>query len=193
MKSETVKTADMATRVRRALVVRPAPIVGRALVVRQTLVMGWALVVGWGLFAAPPLAGQSIEMNFFLAIQGPTWGADRPPVGITDAFCHDLAYGEGFGHLTWRAYLTGTSADGEGGEVARERIGEGPWYNFYGVMIAEDVAQLHSDDNNLWLESAVTVRGQTAPEGVLEIPMGSQLDGRDFSRDGPLFCFGVPQ
>ena len=187
MKSETVKTVDTATRVRRALVV------GRALVVRQALVMGWALVVGWGLFAAPPLAGQSIQMNFFLAIEGPTWGADRPPVGISDAFCHDLAYGEGFGHLTWHAYLTGTSADGEGGEVARARIGEGPWYNFHGVMIAEDVAQLHSDDNNLWLESAVTVRGQTAPEGVLEIPMGSQLDGGDFSRDGPLFCFGVPQ
>ena len=59
-------------------------------------------------------------------------------------------------------------------------------------MIAEDVAQLHSDDNNLWLQSAVTVRGQTAPEGVLEIPMGSQLDGGDFSRDGPFFCVGLP-
>ena len=74
----------------------------------------------------------------------------------------------------------------------RWQRGEGPWYNYYGVMIAEDVAQLHSDDNNLGLQNAVTVRGQTAPEGVLEIPLGSQLDGGDFSRDGPLLCFGVP-
>ena len=102
---------------------------------------------------------------------------------MSDSHCHDEAYGEGFGQLTWHAYLNGTAADGEEGEVARERIGEGPWINFYGVVIAENVAQLHSDDNNLWFESAVTVRGQTAPEGVLEIPPGSELDGGDFSRD----------
>ena len=168
MKSETVNTSDMVTRV------------------------GWALVVGWGLSGIQPLAGQVSQMNFFVAIQGPTGGAALPPVAISDSYCHDLAYAEGFGQLTWHAYLTGTSADGEGGEVASERIGEGPWYNYYGVMIAEDVAQLHSDDTNLGLQSAVTVRGQTAPEGVLEIPLGSQLDGGDFSRDGPLLCFGVP-
>ena len=169
MKSEMANTSDMVTRV------------------------GWALVVGWGLSGIQPLAGQVSQMNFFVAIQGPTWGAAQPPVRVSDSYCNELAYAEGFGfQFTWHAYLTGTSADGEGGEVARERIGEGPWYNYYGVMIAEDVAQLHSDDNNLGLQSAVTVRGQTAPEGVLEIPLGSQLDGGDFSRDGPLLCFGVP-
>ena len=52
--------------------------------------------------------------------------------------------------------------------------------------------RLHSDANNLWLESAVTVRGETPPEEV-QIPVGSQLDGGDFSRDGPFLCFGVPQ
>ena len=141
---------------------------------------------------APPLAGQSPDMNFFVAVEGPTWGADRAPVEMSDTHCYDLAYPQGFGHLTWRAYLTGTSADGEEGEVARERIGEGPWYNYYGVLIAEDVAQLHSDGNNLWFESAVLVTGETAPDGALEIPPGSQLDGRAFSRDGPFLCFGLP-
>ena len=180
MKSETINTPDMATRVRRTLVVRRA------------LVVGAALVVGGSLSTAQPLAGQVARMNFFFVIEGPTWGANLPPVTVGDSYCQELGYAEGFGQLTWHAYLTGTSANGEEGEVARERIGEGPWYNFYGVTIAEDVAQLHSDDNNLWLESAVTVRGQTAPDGVLEIPMGSQLDGGDFSRDGPLLCFGLP-
>ncbi len=150
------------------------------------------LIVAMFFFAASPLAGHSSRMNFFVALEGPSYGANRPPVVVSDAFCYDEAYGEGLGHLTWRAYLTGTSADGEADQVARERIGEGPWYNFNGVEIAADLDQLHSDSNNLSVESAVTVRGQTAPEGVLEIPPGSQLDGTDFSREGPFFCFGVP-
>ena len=144
------------------------------------------------LILSPPLSGQSPDMNFFLAVEGATWGADRAAVEVSDTHCHDLAYPQGYGHLTWRAYLTGASADGEGDEIARERIGEGPWYNYYGVLIADDVSQLHSDENNLWLESAVTILGETAPAGLLEIPLGSQLDGGRFARDGPFLCFGLP-
>lgn len=154
--------------------------------------MVWTVVAGMALFAAAPLAGQSQKMNFFVAFEGPSWGANRPPIGVSDAFCFDEAYAEGFGQLTWHAYLTGTAADGEASQVARARIGEGPWFNYYGVEIATNLDQLHSDDNNLWIESAVSVRGQTAPEGVLEISPGSQLNGTDFSREGPFFCFGVP-
>ncbi|MCH7857489.1 MAG: hypothetical protein IIB37_12120 [Gemmatimonadetes bacterium] len=173
MNSQAINTSDMAA--------------------RTVTRVGRALLVGGILFAAQPLAAQSFDMNFFLVIQGPTWGPDEPDVEISDSHCYDQGYAEGFGHLTWRAYLTGSAEDGEEGEVARERIGKGPWYNYHGIMIAEDVAQLHSDENNLWLESAVTVKGLTAPEDVLEIPWGSQLDGGDFSRDGPFLCFGVPQ
>lgn len=131
-------------------------------------------------------------MNFFLALKGPTWGADRPALEVSDAQCRDLAYVQGYGHLTWHAYLDGSAAEGEGDEIARDRIGTGPWYNYYGVLIAENLEQLHSDDNNLWSESAVTVTGETAPEGTLEIPWGSELDGGDFSREGPFLCFGLP-
>ncbi len=150
------------------------------------------LLVGMVVLTATPLAGQNTQMNFFVALEGPTWGANRPPVGVSDAQCTDLAYPLGFGHLNWRSYLTGTAADGEEGQVARERIGAGPWYNYYGVEIATDLNQLHSDGNNLSAESAVTATGEQVPEGVLQIPPGSQLDGSDFSRQGPFFCFGVP-
>ena len=153
---------------------------------------GALLVVGMVLLATPPLSAQSFEMNFFVAIEGPTWGADRGAIEVSDSHCHDLGYAQGYGHLTWRAYLTGIASDGEGDQVARARIGRGPWYNFYGVEIAKDLDQLHSDENNLWAQSAVTVTGEIAPEGVLEIPWGSQLDGGEFSREGPLLCFGVP-
>lgn len=183
MMSEMVKT-DLATTVRAA----PTTTVKTDLATR----MGGALILGMALFAASPLAGQSNRMNFFVALEGPTWGANRPPVGVSDAQCTDLAYPQGFGHLNWRAYLTGTAADGEEDQIARERIGEGPWYNYDGVVIAADVGQLHSDANNLTLETAVTVMGEPAPDGALEIPPGSQLDGTAFTREGPFFCFGVP-
>ncbi len=150
------------------------------------------LIVAMFFFAASPLAGQSTRMNFFVALEGPSSGANLPALVVSDAFCFDEGYAEGFGHLTWRAYLTGTPPDGEADQIARERIGEGPWYNYFGVVIAENLDQLHSDGNNLSFQSAVTVRGQTAPEGVLEIPSGSELDGSDFSREGPFFCFGLP-
>jgi hypothetical protein len=111
---------------------------------------------------------------------------------VSDQQCTDLAYAQGYGHLTWRAYLNGTAADGEADQIARQRIGTGPWFNYYGVEIAENVAQLHSDENNLWGETAITVLGEYPPDGVLEIPMGSTLDGGLFNRAGPFFCFGVP-
>src|SRR5687767_13302799 len=139
-----------------------------------------------------PLEAQNANpaMNFFLVPAGPSYGTEQPAVRVSDSYCATLAYPQGFGNLRWRAYLDGKAADGEGGQVARDRIGPGPYYNFYGVLIAESVAQLHSDDNNLWAESAVTVTGEAAPAGFT-IPTGSQLDGSDFTRQGPFFCFGI--
>ena len=142
--------------------------------------------------ASAPLEAQSAspQMNFFLVPAGPSYGGNQPALRVSDDYCGTLAYPQGFGHLQWKAYLDGTAADGEAGQVARTRIGPGPFYNFYGVLIAETVAQLHSDDNNLWSESAVTVTGEAGPANFT-IPPGSQLDGTDFTRRGPFFCFGV--
>jgi hypothetical protein len=141
---------------------------------------------------APPTAAsaQDLNMSFFVAPEGPSWGADQPALSVADQHCADLAYAQGYGHLTWHAYLNGSDAEGEGDQIARDRIGSGPWYNFYGVLIAENVEQLHTDDNNLWEESAVTVTGEYPPEGELTIVWGSELDGGLYDRSGPYFCFG---
>lgn len=144
------------------------------------------------LWTPTTICAQSMDMNFFVAVEGAKWGADQPALEVSDQQCTDLAYAQGFGHLRWRAYLNGSEADGEGDQLARERIGTGPFYNYYGVMIAESVEQLHSDDNNLWGESAVTVLGEYPPDGALVIPMGSELDASLYTRAGPFFCFGVP-
>lgn len=150
------------------------------------------VVAGAVLLMAPSaISAQSTDMNFFVAAEGASWGADQPALEVSDTQCTDLAYAQGYGHLTWRAYLNGAADDGEGDQRARERIGQGPWYNYYGVPIAEDLAQLHSDENNLWVESAVTVLGEYAPE-ELPLPMGSLLDADLYTRAGPFLCFGVP-
>jgi len=70
----------------------------------------------WVVALAPiPLAAQnpSPDMNFFLAPTGPTFGANQPAQLVADSYCATLAYPQGFGHLTWRAYLT------EGAQAAR--------------------------------------------------------------------------
>jgi hypothetical protein len=53
---------------------------------------------------------------------------------------------------------------------ARDRIGTGPWYNFKGEMIAQDLAHLHGDTmelahqgNNLNKLTGLTEKGQIVP------------------------------
>lgn len=148
-----------------------------------------ALALAFGGLGAAPLHGQSLDMNFFLSPDGP--GGDQfGAVIVSDGHCHAQGYAAGFGDRTWKAYLTGTEADGEAGEVARERIGPGPFINYNGVVIAETVDQLHSDASRLNLETALTVNGAPPPADVV-IPKGSELDGRSFTRHGPLLCFGT--
>jgi len=88
--------------------------------------------------------------------------------------------------LTWRAYLSAISMGGEAAVHARDRIGDGPWYNYEGVMIAEDVDHLHSDDANLTKETILTERGSMVngrgdDPNQHDILTGSTLDGRAFT------------
>ena len=59
-------------------------------------------------------------------------------------------------------------------------------------MIAENLAQLHSDESNLDPSTAITLTGDFVPRELLTVPAGSALDGRSFSGKGAYFCFGVP-
>lgn len=142
-------------------------------------------------FGAGALEAQEVTMTFFVIPAGPTWGANQPAILISDEHCHQTAYAVGLGDRTWRAYLNGSAADGEGSQVARARIGSGPWHNYYGVMIAEDLDQLHSDASYLNQDTAITITGEAVSPDVLRVPTGSSLDGSDFSREGPYFCFGI--
>lgn len=111
------------------------------------------LSAGAALIAGIALA-QSDNASFFVTSENPGNGGDLGGLEGADAHCQALAESAGIGDKTWRAYLSTSTVD------ARDRVGDGPWYNVDGVMIAEDVEQLHGD-NNLTGETAIDENGDT--------------------------------
>jgi hypothetical protein len=110
--------------------------------------------------AAPALADEPApNMSFFVTSTNPGKGGDLGGLAGADAYCKALATAVGVGSKTWRAYLSTTTVD------ARDRIGNGPWYNATGVKIAANIAELHGDNNKITAETALTEKG-TAPNYV---------------------------
>ncbi len=92
---------------------------------------------------APGLAwADQPAMSFFITSTGSGKGGDLGGLAGADAHCQALAAAAGAGGKTWRAYL-GQSGESAENVDPRSRIGEGPWYNAEGVMIAEDLTDLH--------------------------------------------------
>jgi len=65
---------------------------------------------------------------------------------------------------------------------ARDRIGSGPWYNYNGVMIARNVDDLYSDNNDLTKQTQLNEKGQITngrgdDPNMHDILTGSQLNG----------------
>ena len=108
---------------------------------------GAALVAGLAL-------AQSDNASFFVTSENPGDGGNLGGLAGADAYCTSLAEAAGIEGKTWSAYLSTSTVD------ARDRIGDGPWYNVAGVMIASDVDNLHGD-NNLTGETAVDENGDT--------------------------------
>ena len=110
-----------------------------------------ALGIGLALAQAP-----AANMSFFVTSSNPGKGGNLGGLAGADAHCQSLAQAVGAGGKTWRAYLSTSTVD------AKDRIGSGPWYNVKGVMIARDVADLHSANNKITGETALTEKG-TSP------------------------------
>ena len=131
---------------------------------------------------APP---QSPNMTFFVVSAGPGKGADLGGLEGADRLCQSLAQAAGAGGKTWRAYLSTQAEGGAQAVNARDRIGRGPWQNFKGEVVAQNVDDLHGDNNKLGMQNSQTERG-TIIAGVGYTPnyhdvlTGSQPDGRAF-------------
>ena len=76
----------------------------------------------------------------------------------------------GAGGKTWRAYLSTSAAGGQAAVNARDRIGRGPWQNAKGVVVAQSVDDLHSDNNRLGKENSLTEKGAMVNQGGGENP-----------------------
>lgn len=132
------------------------------------------------------------EMTFFVTSVGMGKGADLGGLAGADAHCQKLAEAAGAGGHTWRAYLSTSAADGQPAVHARERIGKGPWQNAKGVVVANDVVQLHGD-NNLNKDTALDehgmpVKGRGDQPNMHDILTGSQADGTAFVGDEDRTC-----
>lgn len=114
------------------------------------------------LAAAGPsaLAQTSAEMTFFVTSAGPGKGADLGGLAGADAHCQALAAAAGSKRTSWKAYLSTTAPGGEAGVNARDRIGQGPWKNVKGAVVARSVEDLHSPGNNLTKQTALTEKGE---------------------------------
>ena len=114
------------------------------------------------LLIASPLAAQQNTMSFFITSAGPGDGANLGGLAGADARCKQLADASGVAGAsgkTWHAYLSAKASGGQPAVNAKDRIGNGPWYNAKGVMVAQNVADLHSDNNKLGKENSLTEKG----------------------------------
>ena len=128
-----------------------------------------------------PQPAQQNDMGFFVT-SGVDRSGDTGGLSGADQLCQSLAQAVGAGAKTWHAYL---STQGAGAVNARDRIGQGPWKNVKGVVIANNVAELHGS-NNLTKQTALTEKGAMV-SGVGDDPTthdvltGSQTDGTAFT------------
>lgn len=124
------------------------------------------------------------DMTFFVTSVGPGKGGDLGGLEGADRHCQSLAAAAGAGNRTWRAYLStqGKALSDASAVNARDRIGNGPWYNAKGVLIARNVEELHSARNHLTQETALdekggVVNGRTEKPNTHDMLTGSRPDG----------------
>src|ERR1700742_4644664 len=106
-----------------------------------------------------PVQAQQSAMSFFVTSFGLGKGGDLGGLEGADRHCQSLAQAAGAGGKTWRAYLSTQAADGAQAVNARDRIGSGPWQNFKGEAVAQNVDELHGDNNKLGMPISLTERG----------------------------------
>ncbi len=126
------------------------------------------------------------DMTFFITSEGPGNGGDLGGIEGADAHCQALAEAAGAGGKTWVAYL-GTEREGGRGVDARSRIGDGPWHNAAGELIAEDIDQLHLGPNIVRStaldEDGNRVLGRGDETNRHDILTGAMADGTAFFPD----------
>ena len=132
--------------------------------------------------AAPTPTGSTL--SFFVTSSRSTTG-NLGGLRGADSLCQSLATAAGAGNKTWRAYLS-VERDADNGNRstdARSRIGNGPWFNAKGALVASNLAELHArkGDATVFIdEKGQPINGQWpgSPSPVEhDIMTGSGADG----------------
>ncbi|MEE2822001.1 MAG: lectin [Acidobacteriota bacterium] len=149
----------------------------------MAVVCGPPFVLGQDEESKPPL-------GFF--VTSTVHSGDLGGLAGADAECQRLASDVGADGRVWRAYLSTHGTRTQPAVNARDRIGNGPWHNANGTLIAGSLADLHGDiqrDSNLihrdtaLTEKGELVNGRVRPEGTNnehDILTGSDSHGRAF-------------
>jgi hypothetical protein len=161
----------------------------------RSLLAGAATALTFATFtfiAQESIAQDDFSMGFFITSSGPGNGADLGGLAGADAHCQTLAAAVGSGDRTWRAYLSAQAKDDQVAVNARDRIGSGPWHNAVGVIVANNVDELHGE-NNLGKETALNEKGEIVngrgdSPNRHDILTGAQLDGTLVPGDGDSTC-----
>ena len=152
-------------------------------------VLASVAALGLGI-SAPAQAQSAADMTFFITSVGPGKGGDLGGLAGADAHCARLASAAGSTGKTWRAYL---STQGAGAVNAKDRIGNGPWKNAKGEVVATSVADLHSANNKLSKQTSLSEKGEVIngrgdTPNRHDILTGSQADGTAFAAGEDRTC-----
>src|SRR4029450_393098 len=128
------------------------------------LALGAAVVTACGDSNSTAPTRNDSSMSFFVTSSRSTTG-NLGGLRGADTLCQNLATAAGAGNKTWRAYLS-VERDADNGNQpthARNRIGNGPWFNAKATLVANNVTELHSrkGDSTLFVdEKGQPINGQ---------------------------------
>jgi hypothetical protein len=157
---------------------------------KSSLLTGLFVLSATAAFAEEP---PKPPLGFFVTSTGLGKGADLGGLAGADAHCQKLASSVSAGNRTWRAYLSTQAAGDQPAINARDRIGNGPWANANGAIVANDVAHLHGDTvelgqlgNNVHrttnlTEKGAQINGVGATPNQHDVITGSKPDGRAYT------------
>jgi hypothetical protein len=159
----------------------------------KTIVLSTVTIALLGSAAILAQAQQQPAINpdlasFFVA-ENPTGTGNLGGLAGADRICQTQAQAIGgrAATRTWHAYLSQEQRGTALRENARGRIGQGPWYNVRGQLIATNVADLHGDQqrdrNNIQRGTALDAKGAEVP-GVGGAPGTNQHDAMTGSDSG---------
>lgn len=172
---------------------------------KRTLIKNWIIPICTtiGLSMSLSVTAQDGEMTFFITSAGPGDGANLGGLEGADAHCNSLAKAAGSELTNWKAYLSvNAKIDRSSGQAkvipgvnARDRIGTGPWHNAKGMLIANDIGELHSASNPISKDTGLDENGNLVnargdDPNKHDILTGSDPNGLYSTAGGDTSCAG---